>query len=187
MTNLTYNWLREDGSPYYVGKDSSGQRAYRKGSPPRNRIRIQEWPDEATAFAFEIYQIDFWGRKDLGTGILRNLTDGGEGSGGATRSRETRKIMSEKMKVTMRTEEMRRKISGSLQGNRRALGTRHTDEWKESARLRLLENPISKSTEETTRRKISIAMLGKQNTLGLRHTEETKRKISASMRARVRG
>jgi hypothetical protein len=49
--------------------------------------------------------IDFWGRKDNGTGILRNLTDGGEGCSGAILSEETKK-----------------KISKSLQGNTRRLG-----------------------------------------------------------------
>src|SRR5208282_399773 len=58
----------------------SGSRAYRKGGPPLERIHTQEWSDESTALAFEMYQIDFWGRKDLGTGCLINLTDGGEGA-----------------------------------------------------------------------------------------------------------
>jgi hypothetical protein len=82
MTFYTYLWLREDGSPYYVGK-GKGDRAWYSSAghrpPDRSRIRIQFWPDEATALAFEIYQIDFWGRKDLGTGILRNMSDGGVG------------------------------------------------------------------------------------------------------------
>jgi len=85
----TYLWLREDGTPYYVGK-GTGNRAYKlhslRGSvrqvPPKACIRIQEWPDEETALAMEIYLIDFYGRKDLGTGCLRNFTDGGEGTSG---------------------------------------------------------------------------------------------------------
>src|SRR5208282_1105509 len=89
MTFYTYTWLREDGSPYYVGKSfhgnpayPKGERAYRKGCPPSERIVIQNWSDEATALAYEMYLIDFWGRKDLGTGCLRNLTDGGDGISG---------------------------------------------------------------------------------------------------------
>jgi len=82
MTFYTYLWLREDGSPYYVGK-GKGDRAFEDhgwGRPPKDssRIILQYWLDESTALAFEIYQIDFWGRKDLGIGILRNMTDGGE-------------------------------------------------------------------------------------------------------------
>jgi len=97
----TYLWLREDGSPYYVGK-GRGHRAFRKGSPSRDRIVVQRWLDEATAFAYEKYLIDFWGRKDLQTGSLINLTDGGEG-----------------MSLS---KESRSKISASLRGNQRHRG-----------------------------------------------------------------
>jgi hypothetical protein len=78
----TYLYLRSDGTPYYVGK-GEGRRVFKKEKnhyPPkdRSRIVIQYWSDEATALAYEIYQIYFWGRIDLGTGCLRNLSDGGE-------------------------------------------------------------------------------------------------------------
>jgi hypothetical protein len=95
----TYIWHREaDGTPYYVGK-GKGRRAfdsdrhYVKCPTDRSRITIQYWPDENTAFAFERYLIDFWGRKDLGTGCLRNLSDGGEGP--SNPSEETRRKCSE--------------------------------------------------------------------------------------------
>jgi hypothetical protein len=41
--------------------------------------------------------IAVFGRKDLGAGILRNRTDGGDGSSGAVRSEEWRRSISEKM------------------------------------------------------------------------------------------
>jgi hypothetical protein len=79
MTFYTYLWLREDGTPYYVGK-GKGNRAIRKGSPTDlDRVLIQEFPCEADAFSAEKFLIAYYGRKDNGTGILRNLTDGGEG------------------------------------------------------------------------------------------------------------
>ena len=96
----TYQWLREDGSPYYVGKGSGSKRALISAGHtvrrPKDstRILIQYWPDGATAKAYEIYLIDFWGRLDLGTGCLRNRTDGGEGFN-HTVSAETRQKISE--------------------------------------------------------------------------------------------
>jgi hypothetical protein len=89
----TYVWLREDGSPYYVGKGHDDRAFYtykRRFKRPADKslIKIYPWADEATAFAFERYFIDFWGRKDLGTGCLRNLSDGGEGP--SNPSEETR-------------------------------------------------------------------------------------------------
>lgn len=80
----TYIWLREDGTPYYVGK-GHGKRAIRRGSPSLDRILLQEFPSEADAFAAEVFLIAYYGRKDNGTGILRNLTDGGEGTTGLPR------------------------------------------------------------------------------------------------------
>ena len=87
----TYTYLREKdsnfpkGSVYYVGK-GKGRRAFcnqRNVPIPKSRedIHIQYWPDENTALAFERYLVDFYGRVDLGTGCLRNLTDGGIGHG----------------------------------------------------------------------------------------------------------
>jgi len=79
----TYLWLREDGTPYYVGK-GFGNRAYVKHShkfPPPTKEQIVVYPavSEAEAFEAEIALIWYYGRKDLGLGCLRNLTSGGEG------------------------------------------------------------------------------------------------------------
>lgn len=87
-----YMYLREDGTPYYVGK-GIGNRAYQKNRrlkpPPKNRIIIQDRLTEEQAFQQEIEHIAFYGRKDNGTGMLRNLTDGGEGASGAIVSDES--------------------------------------------------------------------------------------------------
>jgi len=91
----TYLWLREDGTPYYVGK-GKGSRAFVKEShrqsPPKdlNLIITQSWSSEDDAFEAETFLINFYGRKDIGTGVLRNLTNGGEGKCGWVPSLETR-------------------------------------------------------------------------------------------------
>jgi len=89
----TYLWLRYDGTPYYVGKGRE-ERAWVSGSHRLNRpkfdflIIVQEFPCEQDAFAAERFLIAYYGRKDLGTGCLRNLTDGGEGASGAVLTEE---------------------------------------------------------------------------------------------------
>ena len=81
----TYAYLREDKTPYYVGKGKEDRAYYkRKGEvyPPKDKSRIillKQNLTEEEAFKHEIYMISVFGRKDLGTGILRNKTDGGEG------------------------------------------------------------------------------------------------------------
>ena len=77
----TYVWLREDGTPYYVGKGKD-YRAYNKhrvgNAPPLGRIVFYIAKDETDALETEMSLIWYYGRKDTGTGCLRNRTDGGE-------------------------------------------------------------------------------------------------------------
>jgi hypothetical protein len=94
----TYAYLREDRTPYYIGKGKE-RRAYiknRKGAkPPKNKNRIIILKNNLTeeeAFKHEIYMIAVFGRKDLETGILHNKTNGGDGTSGALVSNTRKEV-----------------------------------------------------------------------------------------------
>jgi hypothetical protein len=82
MEYYVYQYLREDGTPYYIGK---GKGARWRGPhtvaiPPKDRVNfIAEGLTEKEALDLEETLIEKYGRKDLGTALLRNLTSGGEG------------------------------------------------------------------------------------------------------------
>jgi hypothetical protein len=107
----TYAYLREDRTPYYIGK-GKGDRIYstrRKLKPPKEKSRIiflKQNLTEEEAFKHEIYMIAVFGRKDLETGILRNLTDGGEGSSNQGTPEQRSEIM--RKANASRTPEQRR-------------------------------------------------------------------------------
>jgi hypothetical protein len=102
----TYAYLREDGTPYYIGK-GKGNRAWDAmhkpvSKPSHDRIMLLKTNlTEQEAFKHEIYMISVFGRKDKGTGILRNKSDGGGKSraGGIGNFREGTKHTEESKKL----------------------------------------------------------------------------------------
>jgi hypothetical protein len=179
MNYYTYAYLREDGTPYYIGKgcgERIKQKSNRNCQKPKNKSQIiflKQNLSEEEAFKHEVYMIAIFGRKDLGTGILRNLTDGGEGSSGAIRSPELREKISTSMKGRTLSDEHRKKLSESLKGKKVS---------EQTKKLWSIQRKGKKHSEET-RRKMSEKKKGSNhNMFGIPKSEETKRKISESKR-----
>lgn len=88
---FVYCYLRADGSPYYIGISINAARPFRLKKPKTPNI-IRPIPGRPElvrvlrsgltwqqAQDWERFYIAHYGRKDLGTGILRNRTAGGDG------------------------------------------------------------------------------------------------------------
>jgi hypothetical protein len=177
MNNFyVYAYLREDRTPYYIGK-GKGHRAYLNGrSTPKptdsNLIQIiQDNLNEDDAFRLECELIKKYGRKDLGTGILRNLTDGGEGVSGRIVKQETIEKRIAKNTGKKRTPTQRLRMSLAQKGRTQK---EFSEEQKFEISKKISMAQKGKQKSEEHKKKLSDHFTGKSN--GLR-TEETKMKM----------
>ena len=104
---VVYRHIRKDkNQPFYIGIGNE-KRPYKKSDRNNYWNSIVKKTDYEVEILFdnltweeasekEIEFIKLYGRKDNGTGILANMTDGGEGSLGTKVTQETRRKMSEK-------------------------------------------------------------------------------------------
>jgi hypothetical protein len=161
----TYAYLREDGTPYYIGK-GRGRRAFCDWGrcckkPPHDRILfLKTGLTEQEAFKHEIYMIAVLGRKDTGTGILRNMSEGGIGGGAMTG-----RVHSEKSKEKIRLANL---------GKQKRLGQKNTLEHN----LKISKAHIGKRLSPEHRQKMSEVRKGKKRGP---LSEETKEKIRQSL------
>ncbi len=102
----------------YIGKgkgkrmESDINRRYKV--PLKNRKKVATGLTEQEAFILEEFLIALYGRIDLKTGTLTNLTDGGEGASGWIPSKEYRENASKRMAGVPKTAETRQRMTDHL-------------------------------------------------------------------------
>jgi hypothetical protein len=170
----TYAYLREDRTPYYIGKGKEN-RIYCKNrtyKPPEDKSKIiflKQNLTEEEAFKHEKYMIAVFGRKDNGTGILRNMTDGGEGCSNL-RTLEQRRKSARKGKAGMTPEQR----SEAVRKGRASMTPEQRSESARKAQAKLTPQQRSERT-----RKGRASMTPEQRS-------ESSRKARASMTSEQR-
>jgi len=151
----TYAYLRLDGTPYYIGRGKGNRATHHNHNvkvPPRERILfLKKNLTFAESVDHEKYMIFLLGRKDKGTGILRNVTDGGEGVEGLQHTEFSKSKISKSrsgMRFSLRhkerlsqshagvalSEKHKRRISEGLKGNKHPRWSLTEEQRREIAR-----------------------------------------------------
>jgi len=197
-----YAYLREDGTPYYIGK-GKGNRAYHRTKyelivlPPVDKILIilQNLTEEQAFFNERCY-IEWYGRLNNNTGTLDNQTDGGEGISGYKHTEQSKEKIrhystgryhseetKEKCRIgnigKKRSEEQKKRISESQKGigiGRVPWNKGKTYSWSEVSQLKDKKRP---PFSEEHKKKIADSRRGKVP------SEETRKKLSEAHKGRV--
>lgn len=167
MEFYTYCYLSKRGKPYYVGK-GKGNRINEPHQglvvlpPTERRIYLKKGLTEEEAFKHEVYMIAVLGRKDIGTGCLINLTDGGEGTCG-----------------WRMPQEVKDKIGGANSGRERIdmRGDKNPMRNPEIAEI-VAEAKRGKPRDIETKQKISKSLTGRKD------ASEIKQKKSEALRGK---
>ena len=185
-----YVYLREsDDTPYYIGKGKNRRMFEKHGvSVPKDHTKIivlQENCTNEEAVDLEKSYISLYGRKDIGTGILHNQTDGGDG--GDTSKSAAYLLAKEQGKFSNKgisqSPEHIEKKAAALRGKSRpdAVKAKISSTRKERA----IPSPNKgKTLSEEHRKKLSLAAKGRP---GSKHSEEHKAYMSDLMKGNQNG
>ena len=144
--HYVYAYLRESNhTPYYIGK-GTGKRAWSKNhnvSLPKNHliVIIADNLSDVWAIALERRLIRWYGRNDIGTGILYNRTDGGEGiTKGTKLSEERRKQISLSMKNRKFSLKHRQRKSAAQTGSKNHMYGKKVHWWNDGIKSYFVEH-----------------------------------------------
>jgi hypothetical protein len=195
MNNIFYVYIYIDprnNEPFYVGKGKGRRYKYHlnmaksnlyhkeSNGPKINKIRdilevgmepmieIFRDLDENDSFRMEMDLISKYGRIDLGTGTLTNLSGGGEGQSG-----------------WIPDDDYRKRMSDSTRGEKNGMfGKNQSNETKEKIKNKALGREVS----ESTRKKMSEQRIGEMNGFfGKKHTNESLKTISINRKGKCKG
>ena len=179
----------EIGTPYYIGKGKHGRgfyaRAFDKNhnvhlpADKSNVIILADNMRDTDARQAEILLIYQYGRVDLETGCLLNLTDGGEGCGGRVTTEESRARHSagqKGKKMPPWTEERR------VQASARYSGEGNPFYGKKHSKKSVDQGVASRSASATWHENLKKAM---QDRVGIPLTEDHKKKLREARKDRI--
>ena len=131
-----YAYVRKNGTPYYIGKGKENRawtsHTFNIPKNPAQIVILESNLTEVGAFALERRLIRWHGRKDLGTGILRNMTDGGEGTSGYCHTESTKRLLaSQQLGKPKSKSAILKRQQTRKKNNKQIGGWTHTEEYKQ--------------------------------------------------------
>ena len=154
------------GSFYYIGKGMGNRaRDNHRHIPvpkdPKRIVKIAENLTEEDAFSLEKSQIKEYGRIDNGTGCLRNLTDGGDGTSGYKVTEEQCAKTSATLKKYYEDHpEARAKHSDIM---KKVRGTTEARAKNSAAQKKRWENPEARAKKSATMKAVWTARRANQS------------------------
>lgn len=172
----------KSGSPYYIGKGRgsrvlNSKRHTPRPSNPDNIVYFATDLSEWDAFQLEMLLIHRFGRIDIGTGSLRNFTDGGEGYRGAKHSDEHKAHISEWMKAHPNAGQ----FTSDPRPWKRGIPLPEVQKAKQSASWTEEKRKASAERQRGLKHSPERAEKNRLAQLGKKQSEETKLKRSSSL------